>query len=121
MSEEPHQAASAPLEGLRAPSSDGSLSLDHLSQAFQALLSGGSDPYAEPSTAAPLVNSDAAEAAQLAAVQQQVDPPEDDRQLTPRAILEAMLFVGLQDNAPLRPDGVAGLLRAVSADEIHDL
>jgi segregation and condensation protein B len=38
--------------------------------------------------------------------------------INPRSILEAMLFVGRADNAPLTSDQMAGLMRGVSSAEI---
>jgi segregation and condensation protein B len=41
--------------------------------------------------------------------------------LTPRSILEAMLFVGNSQNQPLTADQVASLMRGVRPQEINDL
>jgi segregation and condensation protein B len=41
--------------------------------------------------------------------------------ISPRSILEAMLFVGRPDNVPLTSQQVAGLMRGVTAEEIDDL
>jgi segregation and condensation protein B len=47
---------------------------------------------------------------------------EDDTcPISPRSILEAMLFVGNRDNRPLTPARAAELMRDVSADEIPSL
>lgn len=40
-------------------------------------------------------------------------------EVTPLRILEAILFVGTEDNSPLFADQIAGLMRGVKADEIE--
>lgn len=50
------------------------------------------------------------------------DPKNDNScEITPRNILEAMLFVGNADNAPLEAQHVASLMRGVTAPEIDTL
>ena len=107
------------------PEADGSLSLDALSQAFAGMLATGEDPYAEPQ---PEENDDQAaviKAAGLAVEPKSraaAEPSADDAcELSPRSILEAMLFVGNRDNTPLSSQRVAGLMRGVSAAEIDEL
>lgn len=105
-------------ESARAPADSG-LSLEDLNAAFAEMLSTGQDPYAGGSSRAPdeddvlhgLVSDLAAE------------PDEADAccEITPRTILEAMLFVGSPDNQPLTSDRVAGLMRGVRPLEIDDL
>ncbi|MBS0209654.1 MAG: SMC-Scp complex subunit ScpB [Planctomycetes bacterium] len=110
----------SPLSGLRSAPSDGGLSLDSLNQAFQAMLSGGSDPYeAAPADEPAGDATDAATTAEASAIAPH-DADEDDRQLTPRSILEAMLFVGLPDHAPLEPAAVSGMMRGVRPEEIDE-
>jgi segregation and condensation protein B len=41
--------------------------------------------------------------------------------VSPRSILEAMLFVGSPDNAPLSAERAASVMRGVEAAEIHEL
>jgi segregation and condensation protein B len=46
---------------------------------------------------------------------------EDTGEVTPRSILEAMLFVGSPDNAPLTAEQAAGVMRGVKPEEIDEL
>lgn len=97
---------------------DRGLSLADLSTAFAEMLSVGQDPYGELLPAgmsgepadgpAPSAQADAA-------------PEADPCPVTPRSILEAMLFVGAADNQPLASERVAGLMRGVRPAEIDDL
>jgi segregation and condensation protein B len=98
------------------------LSLEQLSAAFANLLGAGDDPY-QPS-AAPA--GDALDAAGLAhtdvvAAEARESADADPCEITPRSILEAMLFVGRATNAPLAATEVAALMRGVRPDEIVDL
>jgi segregation and condensation protein B len=97
--------------------SDSGLSLDELSAALAGMLDAGDDPYSAPSSgnvatapdlAEDLAGDDAAEA--------------DDRsEISPRSILEAMLFVGSPASEPLTAKQVAGLMRGVRPAEIDAL
>lgn len=107
------------------PAADGGLSLDALSQAFAGMLGSGEDPYAEPQ---PEENEDQAavvKAAGLAVGAQSraggESSADDGCEVSPRSILEAMLFVGNRDNTPLSGQRVASLMRGVSAAEIDEL
>jgi segregation and condensation protein B len=130
------------------PSEDG-LSLEDLEQAYLAALEAGDDPYEAPSSATadegqiaprqpsglPAVKpqptsphapppEDISGASELDAA----DSPDDDLapatpvEISPRSILEAMLFVG---GKPLSADRLAGLMRGVRSEEVvahlHDL
>ena len=92
-----------------AASEEGGLSLDALSDAFTAMLNSGADPYSSP--------EEQPEPAEAAADTTSAA----DAEVTPRTILEAMLFVGYADNAPLEPQRVAELMRGVTATEIEQL
>ncbi len=119
-SRRPNQPASDPL-GLDefGQPDDAGLSLDELSQAYAALLAKGADPYTETTHADPV-----ATAAPLAP---QISPPaaarphDDAFAVTPKAILEAMLFVGHPTSEPLTSERIAGLMRGVTPAEIDDL
>jgi segregation and condensation protein B len=104
------------LASLTPSTGDGGLSLDELNQAFAQLLGSGLDPY---DGAAP------ADAPELAEVGQPEEPPAADVdaacEISPRSILEAMLFVGHPGNEPLAAAQVAGLMRGVRPPEIDDL
>jgi segregation and condensation protein B len=118
MSDRPQSSSqSPPATPARAPTEAG-LSLDELNQAFAQLLAGGHDPYRKPPEE------------ELPTDQPEMNPrlafeiEEDvDRacEITPRSILEAMLFVGDPANRPLAPDQVAGLMRGVRPAEIEGL
>lgn len=110
-------------------SGDGGISLDQLSQAWQSLLNQGDDPYTSPvdEAADPLL-----EAANKAAPQvfQEVEPADapttssqadEHCEISPRTILEAILFVGLHDHRPIASEQIAKFMRGVKADEIDDI
>ncbi len=92
---------------------DSGLSLDDLSESFAGMMSSGEDPYDEspqPETPgeAPLPSLDD-------------DEPEELVEVSPRSILEAMLFVGHPENRPITSREVAALMRGVRPAEIDDL
>ncbi|HVA45122.1 MAG TPA: SMC-Scp complex subunit ScpB [Pirellulales bacterium] len=102
-----------------APPADGGLSLDDLNAAFAEMLSSGQDPYSEP---VPVGDRDA-ESPDAAPLGLLSGPDEADArcEITPRSILEAMLFVGGGENQPLGSERAAGLMRGVRSAEIDDL
>jgi segregation and condensation protein B len=104
------------------------LSLDQLSQAFATMLGHGNDPYSAPVDAPPDKLAEAVAdvlpqaANDATATASETEPSADDHcAISPRTILEAMLFVGRPDNVPLTSQQVAGLMRGVTAEEIDDL
>ena len=105
-------------ESARAPADSG-LSLDELNAAFAEMLSTGQDPYAEGADRA------ADESELLHGLPNDLAAERDEAdaccEITPRTILEAMLFVGDPDNQPLTSQRVAGLMRGVRPLEIDDL
>ena len=119
------------LNAFRQPV-DGGLSLNELSAAFAEMLQSGADPYdpapeshaadapetSEPSAAGAL-SFDAL--AMSDTEPSEADATADSCELSPRSILEAMLFVGHPSNEPLAAETVAGLMRGVRASEIDDL
>lgn len=112
------------LEGLNEPSDEG-ISLNELSQAFVALLAKGSDPYAverEP-TSAESLSADFAELVDSGdeAEKQYLRAQQVDGEITPRSILEAMLFVGHPTGESLTSERIASFMRGVRAAEIDDL
>lgn len=109
------------LTGFAQPGDEG-LSLDELSQAYAALLKKGSDPYPEEASSvetAVAADPTAVTAAELAAPIR----GEDDAacEITPRSILEAILFVGHPTGEPLLSERIAGLMRGVKPGEVDDL
>lgn len=102
-----------------APPDDGGLSLEDLSQAFAALLRQGDDPYED------VVADEEVDELQVPAVADErtdeedaVPPAEDTSVVTPKSILEAMLFVGHPENRALSAERTAASMRGVRADEI---
>lgn len=97
---------------------DRGLSLSDLSTAFAEMLSVGQDPYGEQ-----LPASELGQATDESAPPAEADagPHDDPCPVTPRSILEAMLFVGAADNQPLAGERVAGLMRGVRPAEIDEL
>ncbi|MCA9147026.1 MAG: SMC-Scp complex subunit ScpB [Planctomycetaceae bacterium] len=100
------------LDGLAHPSDDHGLSLEDLSEAYAQLIDGGADPY-QPEE----IDEDEGE-------EDELDEQEEESgevEVTPRSILESMLFVGSSNNEPLSGRLVAGLMRGVSPREIDEL
>ncbi len=85
---------------------DQGLTLDALNAGFAEILSRGEDPYAP---AAPIAASQVAKDA---------DPGPE---ITPRSIVEAMLFVGHPENQPLTSQQMASLMRGVNTSEIDEI
>jgi segregation and condensation protein B len=106
------------LDDFSEPDDQG-LSLDELSQAYAALLAKGADPFPQaedkPRESSPRreVESDESEP-----VRRNVEPP---CEVSPKTILEAILFVGHPANEPLTSERIAGLMRGVTPGEIDDL
>jgi segregation and condensation protein B len=112
----PQKFAPQGLSSLGSPAADGGLSLDELNQAFAQLLGSGLDPYDAAAAADALDEPEVDESGQPAAVD-----ADAACEITPRSILEAMLFVGHPSNEPLSAEQVAGLMRGVRPSEIDDL
>lgn len=100
--------------GFNAQPADGGLSIDRLAQAFAAMM--GTAPAADTG-ASDVVSVDASP---------DLDdgPPaveDDDCRVTPLAILEALLFVGLPGGKPLTSRGVSELIRGVRPAEVAEM
>jgi segregation and condensation protein B len=112
------------LDSFHQPKVDSGLSLSDLNAAFAQMLSSGHDPYVVPEVdglTATAVEPNA-ETGFADDSKQPADAIDDEAcALTPRSILEAMLFVGSADSQPLASDRVAGLMRGVRAAEIEEL
>ncbi len=89
---------------------DGGLSLDALTAGFTEMLAHGDDPYA-PATPVE---------AQAATGSPSI-PADPAPEITPRSIVEAMLFVGHPENEPLTSQQMAVQMRGVSAAEVDEL
>ena len=130
--DEPAGSENLGLNAFRRVPATAGLALDELSAALSGMLDSGADPYGEqPSqpiviSAAELIgaattrtvaNPDDMVAGSAAAV----DEADDACELSPRSILEALLFVGSPNNEPLSSKQVAGLMRGVRPAEIDAL
>jgi segregation and condensation protein B len=104
------------LDAFRQTPPTAGLALDQLSAALAGMLNSGDDPYREEAG-----SSAAATEALGLAIETSADEAEDPCELTPRSILEAMLFVGSPTNEPLTSKQVAGLMRGVRPAEIDTL
>jgi len=119
MDEEPTNEQGTPpndlgLEGFTNPPDDQGLSLEDLSKAYAQLIDGGTDPYQNSELPEEFKGEDArAENASFG--------DDDDVEINPRSILEAMLFVGDIGGEPLTAKYIASLMRGVSPREIGEL
>jgi segregation and condensation protein B len=115
-------------EQLARPDDQG-LSLEDLGQAYAKLLNKGADPYAEEgeSRESGVRSQDQGVRGQETAdTEVEVTPvvrgaDEAACEVTPRSILEAMLFVGHPTGEPMTSERIAGLMRGVRPEEIDDL
>jgi segregation and condensation protein B len=143
---EPPSAESLGLSGL-APDDgdDGGISLEELGQTYAALLAKGKDPYSdegethsaeesaldEALAGRPEISLDDEPCGIASGLRSSLSTPpfrrvvdgNDDEgcEITPRSILEAILFVGHPQSEPLSSQQIAGLMRGVTADEVDDL
>lgn len=103
------------------PVDDSGLSLEDLGQAYAAVLNRGSVPYELPQ------ETPAFQKTQVDELQAELEPdplpPVSDEacELSPKSILEAMLFVGHPQNEPLTARHVSSLMRGVLPEEIDEL
>jgi len=107
--------------GISRPPADQGISLDELGAAFARLIGSGHDPYEEPAAVSDETEPAAGPPSMPDAAHPRGDDADDPCPITPRSILEAMLFVGDPENRPLSSREVAGLMRGVSPEEIDDL
>jgi segregation and condensation protein B len=106
------------------------ISLDELAAAFAKVMGvepqrAGESPATSPQPpASPETPTASVEMEAVAASAAESPPPvveEDTCPISPRSILEAMLFVGNSDNRPISPSRAAELMRDVEVDEIPSL
>ena len=101
------------LEAFRHLPAEAGLSLNQLSEALAGMFRSGDLPYDKPAAA----GTGEAEPE----VETEVAEQDDDFEVTPRSILEALLFVGHPQNEPITSKQVAGLMRGVRPAEIDAL
>ena len=108
--------SSGEFEGVEDPG----LSLDELSQVYADLVGESADDPYLPAAGAPNPDgsTEMVDEAIEASTAQDADANCD---MTPRSILEAMLFVGHPENHPLTSRQVAALMRGVAPREIDEL
>ena len=110
------------LEEISDPD-DAGVSLEELGQTYAALMSQGADPYQDLRSESEGSEEVAEDRPLGEEVPPQVLPGSDEEacDITPRSILEAILFVGHPANEPLTSQRIAGLMRGVRASEIDEL
>ncbi len=119
---ESETAGSHDLNSFREPPAEEGLSLDQLSNAFAAMFASGDDPYSSPAEAdADPLLAEANDAWDGAAEEVRRAAADAACEISPRTILEAMLFVGTPDNRPLAAQQVAAMMRGVRPAEIDEL
>ena len=102
------------LDSFQNPADEG-ISLEDLGKAYADLVGGGATPYEE--------DAEEEAAGEGAVESEEVGEDEDSDdvdsfQISPRGILEGMLFVGHPENEPLTSREIASHMRGVRADEI---
>jgi segregation and condensation protein B len=104
---------------------DAGVSLEELGHTYAALMNQGADPYHDLRAAAaePTPGETKLEGPLLEEIPPQVLPGNDEEScdISPRSILEAILFVGHPSNEPLTSQRIAGLMRGVRPSELDDL
>ena len=105
------------LAPLRATPTNVGLPLDQLGAALADKLNSGDDPYGE----VPRETADSLPPGIAMVDPKLADRTDDACEISPRSILEAMLFVGSPQNEPLTSKQVASLMRGVRAAEIDAL
>jgi segregation and condensation protein B len=108
------------LSGFEQPPAEEGLSLDQLSQAYAQVLGQGGQPYEKSPSPEKVEDVDDQPPEELDPLAEH-EEADDGCQLTPKSILEAMLFVGHPHNQPLTSREVAALMRGVRAAEIDEL
>lgn len=112
------------LQEFRTPPLDDSgLSLEALSQAYASLLDKGDDPYEKAKDQDATAADAAIDFDEIDDELQESDAPADAVKcdITPRSIVESMLFVGHPNNEPLTSEIVASFMRGVRPREVDEL
>ncbi len=116
------------LDAVQAPASDvPGLPLDELTQAYANLIAGGEDPYCPAPDRdefhTQTEDDDDGDGSDEAEEEYAEEDGEeaDLYEISPQAILEAMLFIGHPENKPLTSEEVASLMRGVRSQEIGEM
>jgi segregation and condensation protein B len=127
MPKRPHEfAAPTPpslgIEGLAPdPDEDQGLSLEELGEAYAALINPQrADPYPEVAEGA-AAEEEAAGGAEDRPLRVLTGSDDEACEITPRTIVEALLFVGNPAGEPLTSERIASLMRGVTSAEIDDV
>jgi segregation and condensation protein B len=112
--------ASAP-ESSPGSSPEQGISLDELAQAFAQVMGRAPPPLAAPQELPPEGSQAPPPAASQSPPAASQPPAPDPCPITPRSILEAMLFVGDRENRPLSAAQAAEQMRGVEPGEIGGL
>jgi segregation and condensation protein B len=108
--------SAAPVEASTPAEGSAPLSLSRLRAAFAQML--GTEPVAEsPATAT--TSSPPRESAKLRKHDVHVSPATDPCEISPRTVVEAMLFVGRADDRPFSARELAVAMRGVSPAEVE--
>lgn len=100
---------------------DGGMSLEDLAKSYADLMNRGPDPYAAQPAPQQVPVDAPADLPLQEALAAEEPPPDDDGQVSPLGILEALLFVGHPQNEPLTARHLAALMRGVSPLEVDEL
>jgi segregation and condensation protein B len=125
--DQPPEDADLGLDAVHAPDCDApGLPLDELTEAYANLIAGGDDPYRPaPEREGFIPAAEDADDREDAEPDEDFEEPAAEEQdlyeISPRAILEAMLFIGHPQNRPLTAEEVAALMRGVRPQEIGEL
>jgi segregation and condensation protein B len=110
------------LDDFQGTPEDHGLSLDELSAAYAQLVDRGNEPYEESaSESVEIPSTPAAAAIETAANWPDEAGITNSCEVSPRSILEAILFVGHPNNEPLTAKKVSSLMRGVRPQEIDEL
>ncbi len=119
------------LEQFASEPDDHGLSLEDLSSAYADLLGRGHDPYQSivEGQSLPLANTQAEEDQAVldqvlldqAAEAEETTDADDACEISPRTIVEAVLFVGHPQNEPMTAAHMASLMRGVRPEEVEEL
>lgn len=100
---------------------DAGFSLDELSAAFANMLSSGDDPYEKPLAEDSAIETPGHVEPVAGNVVGETALQDAHCEISPKTILEALLFVGGPDNQALASEQVAALMRGVRPAEIDEL